>query len=218
MDLIPHLRPWEGFPAFIDFQSASEMRRAHADLQARQDLGDLLPAHKLAQKVWLRDNKICFTVWDKEKEKERKVIRRPSSERPDNEEAHSNITTWPTLHERAAEKPRLKEPLNMGIHSNTRTDSMPSNKKPSSKETSRDAVSGDVGKMLNPILHEHVAKRPRLEEQLSSDMTPDPKSPNTKASLKETSSEGISGDEGKALDRKALREWWIREKGVWLDL
>ena len=138
------------------------MSRAHADLQTRQDLGDLLPVHKLAQKVWLRDNKICFTVWDKEKEEERKLIRRLSSEKPDNEEVHSNTTTRLTLRER-------------------------------------------------------VAKNTRMEEPLDSDMTPDPKSPNTKASFKERSREAIPGDE-EALDRKALREWWITEKGIWLDL
>ena len=82
---IPPFRSSEGYLAFIDFQSASELDNAHSDLRVRQDAGDLLPVHKTAQNVWLRNDKIIFTIWNKEKEEARK-LQVPSTR----EERHSN--------------------------------------------------------------------------------------------------------------------------------
>ena len=161
---IPHLRPSSSescYPVFIDFHSATEMHRAGADLRARQDAGDLLPGHRAAQNVWMRDNKIVFTVWNKEKEEEEEMKRakRRCSEKADEEEeeAHSDMMARP----------------------------------------------------------EHIAKKPRLEKPLGSG-SPDTVPP--KRSLQETARETVADDEDKALDRKALREWWIRERGIWLDI
>ena len=89
MDSVPPLRPSDGYPAFIDFQSVSELNRAHSDLHARQDTGDLLPVHKAAQYLRLRNNRIIFTVWSQEKEDERKT-RAP----PTREERHLNRTVF----------------------------------------------------------------------------------------------------------------------------
>ena len=81
-----------------------------------------------------------------------------------------------------------------------------------SEEKSKEAYSNVLMSMTS---HEHVAKKPRLEEPLGSgpsDTVP------TKLSVQETSREVGSGDESRVLDRKALREWWIRERGIWLDI
>ena len=82
---IPPFRPSEGYLAFIDFQSASELNNAHSDLRVRQDAGDLLPVYRSAPNVWLRNDKIIFTIWNKEKEEERK-LQAPSTR----EERHCN--------------------------------------------------------------------------------------------------------------------------------
>ena len=88
MDITTPLRPSEGYPAFIDFQSTGEMNRARSDLHTRQDAGDLLPVY-YDQNVRLRNSKMIFTVWNKEKEEERKA-RAPATRK----ERHANRCTF----------------------------------------------------------------------------------------------------------------------------
>ena len=79
--------------------------------------------------------------------------------------------------------------------------------------------------MDRQALPDRVTTKPRLETpvyaETRSNLIADTALPNTvreDLSSEKFSKNIISADESKALDRKALREWWIREKGIWLDL
>ena len=128
----------------------------------------------------------------------------------DSKENHSDSTTGPDV----APRMSLDDPNDNGKGSiRMKIPAVSSNEKARSN-------------ILDPqALPEHAAKKPRSEEPINaktrSDMMTDIVLPDTapqNLSSDKVFTKAVPDDESKALDRKTLREWWIRERGIWLDI
>ena len=128
----------------------------------------------------------------------------------DSEQNHSDLATSPDVSQSIMNS---DNPNNANSSNRMTVPAVSTNENPHSKST-------------HLRLPEHVAKKPRSEEEpvnastrsntVTDTALPNP-APQTLSSDK-ASTKAVPDGGSKALDRKALREWWVRERGIWLDI